>query len=804
MIADLKFTLRSLLKAPAFTFITVLTLALGIGANSAIFSVVNAVVLRPLPYPDSDRLMILSETSKQMPEVSVSFPDYLDWRRDSTVFEHLAIARRESYNLSGLEGREPEQVSGALVTANFFKVIGLEPRLGRVFTEQEDRVGGPMVAVISDSLWERIFNRNPNVIGQVLNFGNQPYTVIGVMPSQMFSPRTVQVWFPLMRRTDDQMWHARDNHPGLIGWGRLKHGVSLEKAQAEMSALAKRLEAQYPKSNSQTGVKLTQFLENQVGDYRAALMLLLGAVGVILLIACANLANLLAARGATRAREFAIRKAIGATRGQIIRQLLTESLVLAAAGGALGLCLAAWSRDLLVALAPAGVKRFQETQVDAWVLAFTAMLSIGTSVLFGLWPAWQASRVEAEAALKAGAHGSSDTRSARRSREILIIGEIALTLVLLSAAALVLKSFAKATALNLGFEPRGLVTAHVALPSPAYENHEKLLSFSTALLEKMHTLPGVDSVAMASNPPLMTGWETGFLPEGVPEPPPGQRPSMEMCVIQGNYFRTIQTPLVRGRTFNEHDTKDAAPVIIIDNATAERFFPGQDPIGKRLQMQTGPGSQMRTIVGVVPRLKLYGFDETTPLAQGYIPQTEQPNTNLILLLRTSAPARTFERPLRQAVASLDAAQPVFDFKTMQDRVEETWTTPRLTSFLLNMFAGLALTLAAVGLYGVMAYNGQRRTREIGLRLAFGARRRQIAAMMLGQGLRLLGTGVVLGLIGALATSRVIRSLLFQVSPLDQAIYIGVTLILGSVAMIACWFPAHRASHVDPMVALRYE
>lgn len=802
---ELKFALRTLLKSPAFTFITVLTLALGIGANSAIFSVVNAVLLRPLPYPNASQLVILNETSQALPEISVAFPDYLDWRRDNTAFEHLAVSRRESYNLSGLEGREPEQISGALVTASFFKVIGLKPQIGRVFTEQEDRVGGPRLAVISDRLWERIFNRDPSVVGRSLNFGNQPYTVIGVMPPQMFSPRTVEVWFPLMRRTDDNMWQSRDNHPGLYGWGRLKRGVSLEKAQAEMTTLARRLEAQYPQTNSHVGAKLTQFLENQVGEYRAALTLLLGAVGVILIIACANLANLLAARGASRAREFAIRKAVGARSWQIIRQLLIESLLLAVIGGALGLCLAAWGRDLLVALAPAGVKRFQETRIDFWVFAFTALLSVATSVLFGLWPAWQASRVEAEAALKAGAHGASETSTARRSREILIIGEVALTLVLLSAAALVLKSFEKATSFNLAFEPRGLVTAQVALPSPTYENYEKLVAFSTALLEKMRALPGVDRAAIASNPPLMTGWQTGFLPEGMPEPPPGQGLSMEICVIQGDYFGTLKAPVLLGRNFDAHDTKDAPPVIIIDSDTAQRYFPGQNPIGKRLRMTTGPeGKLMRTIVGIVPRLKVYGFDETTPLAQGYFPQTQQPNTAEVLLLRTALSKQSFEAALRRMVASLDAAQPVFDFKTMQERVEETWATPRLTSFLLNMFAALALALAAIGLYGVMAYNGERRTREIGLRLAFGARRRQIAAMILRQGLRLLGTGLALGFVGALAASRVIRSLLFEVSPLDQAIYIAVTLILASIAIIACWFPAHRASRVDPIKALRYE
>ncbi|MFL6528258.1 MAG: ABC transporter permease [Chthoniobacterales bacterium] len=803
---DIRFAIRQLLKSPAFTIIAVLTIGLGIGANTAIFSVVNAVLLRPLPYPEADRLVILNETSAAQPEISVSYPDYVDWKRDNAVFEHLAVSRRESYNLSGLEGREPEQISGAIVTANFFKVVGLQPQIGRVFTEEEDRPGGPALAVISDRLWERLFNRDKSVIGRALNFGNQPYTVIGVMPPQMFSPRTVEVWFPLTRRTGDQMWQSRGNHPGLYGWGRLKHGVSLEKAQAEMTAIAKRIEQQNPVSNTKIGVGLTQFLENQVGDYRAALMLLLAAVAVVLVIACANLANLLAARGAARSREFAVRIAIGASRWQIIRQLLVESVILAVAGGLLGLCIAAWGRDLLVALAPAGVKRFQETRVDAWVLLFTGALSIVTSVLFGLWPAWQTSRADAQTALKSGAHGSSDGRAARRSREILIVIEVALTLVLLSAAALVLKSFSKATSLNLAFEPRGMVTAQVALPSPTYENYEKLVGFSTALLEKMRALPGVQSAALASDPPLMTGWQSGFLPEGMPEPPPGQGPSMEVCIIQGDYFGTLKTPILRGRGFDEHDTKAAPPVIIIDSVTAEKFFPGQDPIGKRLRAETGPeGRVMRTIVGVVPRLRLYGFDEPkSALAQAYLPETQQPNTNLVLMLRTSASLRALERPLRQAVTSLDAAQPVFDFKTMQERVEQTWATPRLMTFLLVTFAALALTLAAVGLYGVMAYNALRRTREIGVRLALGARRRQISAMMVRQGARLVVIGLAAGFAGAFVLARVIRSLLFQVAPTDPFAYVGVTFLLIVAAFAACWIPARRASRVDPMIILRAE
>ncbi|MFL6589537.1 MAG: ABC transporter permease [Chthoniobacterales bacterium] len=494
---DLRFALRQLRKTPGFTFIAVLTLALGIGANTAIFSVIYAVLLQPLPYPDGDRIVILTETDQNQPQISVSYPDYVDWKRDNTSFEQIAVSRRESYNLSGLDNRAPEQISGALVTGNFFKVIGLQPQLGRTFTEEEDRVGGPLVCVISDKLWQRVFNRDPKVLGRALNLGNQPYTVLGVMPPQMFSPRTVEVWFPLTRRTDDQAWQTRDNHPGLYGWARLKAGVTVDQALADIKQICARLSKQYPQSNAAVSATVTPLLENQVGDYRASLNLLLGAVVLVLLIACANLANLLAARGAARAREFAVRSAVGASRGQIIRQLLIESLVLALVGGLLGIGLAAWGRDVLVALSPPGVPRFQNLSLNGWVLAFSVTLSVVTSLLFGLWPAWHTSRADISLALNAGGRGSSDGPAARRSRDLLVIAEVALTLILLSAAGLVLKSFANARSLGLGFDPYLLLSARIDLPEPSYSDSAKLTNFSNALLEKLSVLPGVQSASVA-------------------------------------------------------------------------------------------------------------------------------------------------------------------------------------------------------------------------------------------------------------------------------------------------------------------
>jgi putative ABC transport system permease protein len=806
---DLRFALRQLRKSPGFTLIAVLTLALGIGANTAIFSVIYAVLLQPLPYPDGDRIVVLTETDSNQPQISVSYPDYVDWKQENKVFENLAVSRRESFNLSGVQGRTPEQVQGGLVTASFFKVIGLTTQLGRVFTDEEDRVGGPPVCVISDKLWQRVFARDPNVLGKSATFGNQPYTIIGVMPPQMFSPRTAEVWFPLTRRTDsDPGWQSRDNHPGLYGWGRLKEGVTIDKALAQMKEIAARLAAQYPKSNTGISVTIKTLLDNQVEDYRDSLRLLLGAVALVLLIACANLANLLAARGAARAREFAVRAAVGASRWQIVRQLLIESFVLAVFGGLLGLGLAAWGRDLLVVLAPPGVSRFQNIALSGWVLVFSLGLSFATSVLFGLWPAWHSSRTDIQLALKSGGgHGSSEAAGARRSRDVLVVAEVALTLILLSSAGLVLKSFANARNLGLGFDPHLLLSARVDLPEPSYSDAKKLLNFHEALMSKLSVLPGVQNAALAANPPLMTGWQTSFLPEGMQEPEPGKFPSTEVSVVTDGYFQTLKTPLLRGRPFDTRDTKEAPPVIIIDQLTADRYFPGQDAVGKRIGMYVGGENDQRvyrTVVGVAPHLKVYGFEETTVLPQAYLPMRQHPQTGLVVLLRTTLSPKSLEKPVRDIVASLDPAQPAFEFKTMQERVEETWATPRLMSFLLACFAILALTLAVVGLYGVMAFNGLRRMREIGVRLALGAMPVQIRTMMLKQGMRLLGVGLVLGFAGAFALSRVMRSLLFGVSANDPVIYAVVTLVLAVAALFACWIPARRASRVNPMITLRAE
>jgi putative ABC transport system permease protein len=804
---DFRFALRQLRKSPGFTIIAVLTLALGIGANSAIFSVVNHVLLRPLPYPHPERLVYLNEVINGT-DTSIALPDYVDWRKDSKSFEHLAMSRLESRNLSGIPGREPERIPVAYVTANFFNVIGLPPQIGRTFTEDEDRPGAPSLAVISDRLWERAFHRDPQVVGRPMQFHGTPITVIGVMPREMDSPHAVDAWFAVMRRANIPGWQNRANHPMFFGWGRLKEGVTVEQARGEIKAISARLEKLYPATNAGTGANVRPLLDSLLGNYRTSLALLLGAVALVLLIACANLANLLAVRGAARAREFAVRAAMGAGRGQIIRQLLIESFVISIIGGALGLVFAIWGRDALVAFAPAGAPRFEGMVFDWRVLAFTFLLTTFTTLLFGLWPAWQAARTDINAALQAGSFGSSETKTARRSRDWLVIIEVALTLLLLSAAGLVLKSFAKMQSAQLGFNPQQLLTVRVELPFTKYDELNKILGFSTPLLEEVRNLPGVQSAALSTNPPMLSGWQLNYLPEGAPPTDPSQQPAADNEVVQGDYFAALGINLIRGRTFNEHDTAASPKVVIIDQTLADLTFKGQDPIGKRIMVDTesdsSEGPALHEIIGIVPHIKMRGYDDAIPTPAFFFPQTQVGRSSFVLHLRGSGNLMRLEKPIREVVSRLDPAQPLHEFRMMEERVAETWATHRLLTFLLTIFAGLALLLAAVGLYGVLAYSAFRRLREIAVRLALGARPGHIRGLVMGHGLRLFAIGIVIGALAVVASSSVLRSFLFGVSPLDAQTYLIVGLILSIVTILAAWLPARRACRVNPIVALRAE
>src|SRR5437899_5822098 len=754
--SNLRLALRGLIKNPAFSAVAIITLALGIGANTAIFSIVNAVLLRPLPYPDADRIMVLNESSAPGQDYSVALPDYFDWQKDNTVFEHLAATHKESRNLSGIAGRDPERVSCAAVTRNFFNIIGLPPQIGRTFSEEEDKVGAPPVVIISDRFWQRAFNRDAKILGQAITLHDQSYTVIGVMPRQMTSPQDTDVWLSMMRRSNNGVWMSRTIHPMIYVWGKLKPRVTVEQARTEMKGIAARLEKTYPDTNRGETAVVTPLLDNLVGKYRTNLGLLLGAVGLVLLIACANLANLFAARGATRAREFAIHAAVGATRGQIIKKLLVESFLIALIGGALGFLFAVWVRNGLVALSPADVSRFQEVSFDLRVLGFTFLIASVTTVLFGLWPAWQASHADVQVALKEGSSGSGDPPSAKRARDWLVISEIALTLTLLVAAGLVIKSFSRLQSLSLGYEPRALFTARFELPWRKYNDRDKIDIFAKALLDKVRALSGVQNVALSSNGPLMGGWQTGFWREENPRPQPSDMLNSDLEVIGGDYFSTLKVPLLRGRAFNERDTKDSPRVIIIDQTMAEQYFPGENPIGKRLGVDPCNDNEnyvMSEIVGVVGRMRFHSIDEMAPLPVIYCSLGQAQRTSLTLFVRSTMASAALERAIRDAVSAVDPSLPVFDARPMTNRVEETWGAQRLLSFLFSVFAGLALVLATIGLYGLLAYTTLKRVREIGIRLAIGARPAQIRALVLSHGLQLLFIGSVIGLVAAFALSR---------------------------------------------------
>jgi putative ABC transport system permease protein len=806
-VSDLKFAVRQLRKSPGFTLVAVLTLALGIGANTAIFSIVNAVLLRPLPYPNADRIMVLNESSGPGQDYSVALPDYFDWRNDNTVFEHLAATHKESRNLSGISGRDPERVSCASVTRNFFDIIGLPPEIGRTFSEDEDKVGGAPVVIISDRLWQHAFNRDPAVLGSSITLHDQNFTVIGVMPQQVTSPQDTDVWLSLMRRSNNSAWMDRSHHPMIYVWGKLKPGVTVAQARTEMKGIAARLEKTYPDTNGQETAVATPLLENLVGKYRTNLGLLLGAVGLVLLIACANLANLFAARGAARAREFAVHAAVGATRGQLIKKLLTESFVIALLGGTLGFFIAVWVRDGLITLSPGGVSRFQQISFDFPVLGFTFLIASLTTVLFGLWPAWQASHADVQLALKTGTAGSGDSPSAKRARDWLVISEIALTLTLLVAAGLVLKSFSRLQSLSLGYEPRALFTARLELPWRKYNDRDKIDTFAKRLLDKVRALRGVQSAAVSSNGPLMGGWQTGFWREEDGRPQPSDMLNSDLEVVAGDYFSTLKVPLLRGRPFNERDTKDSPRVVIIDQAMAEQYFPGEDPIGKRIGVDAGndeEGWVMSEIVGVVARMRFHAVDEMAPLPVIYCSLGQAQRTSLTLFVRSTIGHAPLGRSVRDAVISIDSSLPMFDLRPMTDRVQETWGTHRLLSFLFSIFAALALLLATIGLYGLLAYTTLERVPEIGIRLALGARPAQIRALILSHGMKLLLIGSAIGLVAAFALSRALQSVLFEVKGVDPRIYLGVGLVLFGAALLASWIPARRASRVDPIIALRTE
>jgi predicted permease len=799
---DVKYGARMLLKSRGVTLIAILTLALGIGANTAIFSVLNAVVLRPLPYPESDRLMLLTEWSEQVPNMSFSIANFKDLREQQTVFESVGAFRTNNYVMTG-EG-DPERLNGRQVTYDFFQTIRVQPILGRVFGEDEDRPGAERVALLSEGFWQRRFGGDPEIIGRHLTLNGESFEVIGVLAGTFHqSWRNVDVWVSLMR-LEEQLGgpERRGSHPGIYVAGMRKPGVSEPQAEADVKAIAARLAEEYPNSNAQQSMTATGFQAFLIRDLRPRVLILMAAVGFVLLIACANLANLLLARGAGRRREIAIRAALGAGRARLLRQMLTESVLLSVAGGVLGIAVAWAGLRGLLAITPANVPRMDEVALDGTVLAFTAILSVLTGILFGLVPAWHAARTDLNETLKEGGRSGRGGEGRHWVRNALVVAEVSLALVLLVGAGLMLKSFQNVLAADTGINPEGVLTATIAPPPTLGTEPEKVRPYIARVIERVQALPGVE--AAATTLPLLGGWQTGFWVEGRPFPPPGQWPSTDIARVSPDYFRVMGQRLLRGRYFTEHDTADSAPVAIVDQTLAETYWPGEDPIGKRMRFG-GPHSHApwMEIVGVVAHVKNYGVDEESRV-ETYVPVMQNPNRFFTIVVRTQGDPAALTAGLRRAVLEADSEAVLFNPRTMAEIASDSVAERRLAALLLAVFSGLALTLAAVGLYGVMSYAVTQRTHEIGIRMALGAQRSDVFRLLLGQGMLLTAIGLAAGLAGAWWLTRFIEAQLFHVSATDPLAFALLPVLLAAVALLAALVPARRATRVDPVIALRYE
>jgi putative ABC transport system permease protein len=803
---DVRFGARQLAKAPGFTAVAMLTLALGIGANSAIFSFVNAILLRPLPYPEAERLVFLTEWSEQVPNMSFSVANFNDVRDQNRVFESLVATRGLNYVLSGTG--EPERVSGRQATAGLFATLGLRPILGRAFTPEEDRPGAERVVLLSEGLWTRRFARDPGVVGRSLTLNDEPYTVVGVLPGTLHgSFRQTEIWASLGRFEDRIGGPAnRGNHPGIYVLARMKPGVTVEQARAEVVGIAKRLAEHYPNSNARQSMTVAPALEAVVGDLRFALWILLGAVAFVLLIACANVANLLLARAAVRQKEIAVRQALGAGRWRIVRQLLTESLLLAAGGGLLGLAFAWAGVRALVAISPANTPRIDDVSVDGAVLAFTLGVALATGLLFGLLPALQTTKADSAETLKDGGRGSSGA-GRHRLRAVLVVSEVSLSLVLLVGAGLMTKSFLRLLEADAGFDPERVLTMTLSLPQAKYPERPQQRAFFEQVLEHLEGVPGVQS--FASTAPLLGGWQTSFTVEGHPEPLPGQQPSTDITRVSPGYFRTMGVTLVRGRDFTQQDREEQPLVCIVDETMAATYWPSQDPLGKRLKFDSGPQNQnpWLTVVGVVRHVKNYGVDEDSRV-ETYVPYLQNPQSFAVVVLKTQGDPGAVTAAVRSAAQSVDPGVPVFQVRPLEEIVSDGRAEKRLSAQLLGGFAALALLLSAIGIYGVMSYSVTQQTLEIGIRVALGAQRRDILNMIVGQGMKLAAVGVALGLALALSLSlgltRALGTILFRVSHTDPPTYAAVPVVLVLVALVACWLPARRALRVDPIRALRWD
>jgi putative ABC transport system permease protein len=795
---DLRYGARMLAKKPLFTIIAVMTLALGIGANTAIFSVVNAVLLRSLPYHNAKQLIILSSTSTSGDRDGLSVPEAQDYQTRMQSLEDLTAFQSQSVNLTG--GERPDRVRGAFVSANFFKVFNLTPIIGRTFAEGEDRQGGEKLAVVNEKMWQERLNSDPNLQAKKLILNGEPYSVIGVVSSSFKEPfdPEVEVWMPV------------PNYPGNSGtreWrqlfaiGHLRPGVSLSQAQAEAGTIASQLAQAYPKENAGRNARLEYFSDLLVSRVRPMLWLLFAAVGVILLIACANLANLLLARGLARQREIAVRAALGASRWRLIRQLLTETTLISLAGGAGGLLLAHWGLSALLKL-PQNFVSTEDANLDTRVLLFALAVSLITGWLFGLVPALQLARPDLQSFLKEGARGSGEGARWNRVRGAFVVAQVALSLLLLVSAGLLIRSFDKLMRVDVGFRPERLLSLEYRLPRTKYREPQAQWNFHRQVMERIQEVPGVQSVSLVRGLPFSGNGATTAITLLDREPPAkGQEPEVMFNTAMPNYFETIGIPFFKGRLFGNQDQVNTPPVLIINQTLAQRFWPGQDALGKQIKFVSD--GTTGTIVGVVGDAKHYWVEEEQR-PQVYAAYSQQPGLFATVVIRTTVEPLSLSESVRQAVWKVDSDQPMWKIRTVEFLVNRSLADRKFLLALMGIFASLALVLTMIGLYGVISYLVNQRTQEIGIRMALGAQMADILRMVLKQGMVLVFIGVALGLAAASLMTRLMSRLLYQVSATDPLTFASIVLLLIAVALLACYLPARRATKVDPLVALRYE
>ena len=813
LLDDVRYALRLLRKSPGFTVIAVLTLALGIGANTAVFSVVNGVLLRPLQYPEPGRLIRIWERTRAFEENSVAYLNYVDWRKQNQTCEEMGALRGEDFNMTG--NGVPERLKGVQVTASLLRVLRMNPVRGRTISEEEDQSGAAPVALISEGLWQRRFGGAAGILGRQLVLNGKPHTVIGIVPAGFRLPDRdrIDVFTPL-GQWDSTLLQNREIHPGIQVIARLKRDATEQQARGDLVRIAAALERAYPKEDTGHGATVLPLKESVVGDVRPILLVLTGAVVLVLLIACANVANLMLSRATARQKEMAVRTALGAGRFQILRQLLTESAILSILGGAVGLVFASWGMGFLLKAVPTGLPRMEQIGIDGGVLAFTLLVSLATAMLFGMAPAVTLARSELRAALVEAGRGM--VGGSQRLRDLLVVAETALALVLLVGGGLMIQSIWRLSGVDPGLNPHHVLTFNVALSPANMANPAAERRAYTQMIERIRHTSGIEGAAAVVDLPFSgDDWEDGVWVDGTPRPQStNDLPEALTYYTTPEYLRVMQIPLLRGRYFNEFDTWGKPPVMVIDEVMARSMFPGQDPVGKFATIGgVGEGSVKAQIVGIVGHVRHWGLEQDATAkirAQMYAPMMQIPDeimtfvSGSAIVLRTAGEPLQYDKAVRAQVLGSDRDQPVWDVKSMESMIAETLAERRFSMLLLGAFAGIALLLASVGIYGVISYVVSQRTREVGIRLALGARTEDVLKLVVGRGALLVLAGVGIGVAGALAATQALSKMLFGVSATDPLTYAAVAVVLGGVAVLASYLPARRAAAIDPMVALRYE